>query len=252
MAVELMVGAYTTRSTDHFASRMEENAVREATSAGLQSVEKLIKLLSQNHSLQNNNSQLQDHNICNNNTQEYKQVADLAVNKFKKVISLLDRTRTGHARFRRGPITCKGETYATLPLSTSDASTTVLDKKPRHGSAFTRVYTTTTPSQIQRLPPLPHSNNAVPYTHHSSKAIERKDSSTTTINFSSYVSSLTGDSESGQPSLSSSGFQITNVSQVSSVGKPPLSSSFKRKCNSVDDSKCSGPCHCPKRRYFYF
>nr|GMD93833.1 probable WRKY transcription factor 7 [Ipomoea batatas] len=95
-------------------------------------------------------------------------------------------------------------------------------------------------------------------------APDRKESSTT-INFSasqatsspgSFISSLTGDTESLQPSLSS-GFQITNLSQVSSAGRPPLStSSFKRKCNSMDDSslKCSsaggsasGRCHCPKK-----
>jgi hypothetical protein len=89
--------------------------------------------------------------------------------------------------------------------------------------------------------------------------MERKECSTT-INFSSssalmaatnsYISSLTGDSDSLQPSSMSSGFQITNLSQVSSAGKPPLSSSLKRKCNSMDDSKCSASdrCHCPKRR----
>ncbi|KAJ4975964.1 hypothetical protein NE237_001070 [Protea cynaroides] len=53
---------------------------------------------------------------------------------------------------------------------------------------------------------------------------------------------------------SSSTFQITNLSQVSSAGRPPLSSSsLKRKCSSSDDvaGKCgtsSGRCHCSKRR----
>ncbi|XP_022865932.1 probable WRKY transcription factor 7, partial [Olea europaea var. sylvestris] len=81
----------------------------------------------------------------------------------------------------------------------------------------------------------------------------------TTINFASpansFLSSLTGDTESLQPSMSS-GFQITNLSQVSSAGRPPLStSSFKRKCSSMDDVniKCGGGssgsrCHCPKKR----
>ncbi|KAJ4981932.1 hypothetical protein NE237_032769 [Protea cynaroides] len=91
--------------------------------------------------------------------------------------------------------------------------------------------------------------------------LERKES-TTTISFSaspiisaanSFMSSLTGDTDSKQPS-SSSTFQITNLSQVSSVGQPPLSSSsLKRKCSSSDDAagKCgasSGRCHCSKRR----
>ncbi|KAL6125377.1 hypothetical protein ACLB2K_073436 [Fragaria x ananassa] len=51
------------------------------------------------------------------------------------------------------------------------------------------------------------------------------------------------------------GDQITNMSQVSSAGKPPLSSaSLKRKCSSdtLSSGKCgassSGRCHCSKKR----
>ncbi|KAJ4953360.1 hypothetical protein NE237_030192 [Protea cynaroides] len=91
--------------------------------------------------------------------------------------------------------------------------------------------------------------------------LERKESMTT-ISFSAspiisaanyFMSSLTGDTNSKQPS-SSSTFQITNLSQVSSARRPPLSSSsLKRKCSSSDDAagKCgtsSGRCHCSKRR----
>nr|GMC60100.1 probable WRKY transcription factor 7 [Ipomoea batatas] len=54
---------------------------------------------------------------------------------------------------------------------------------------------------------------------------------------------------------SSSAFQLTNLSQVSSAGKPPLStSSLKRKCSSSENNlsgKCSGSssrCHCSKRK----
>ncbi|KAI3692471.1 hypothetical protein L6452_32287 [Arctium lappa] len=36
-------------------------------------------------------------------TTDYVVVADVAVTKFKKFISLLDRNRTSHTRFRRGP-----------------------------------------------------------------------------------------------------------------------------------------------------
>ncbi|KAJ4952749.1 hypothetical protein NE237_029581 [Protea cynaroides] len=91
--------------------------------------------------------------------------------------------------------------------------------------------------------------------------LERKES-TTTISFSasptisaanSFMSSLTDDTDSKQPS-SSSMSQITNLSQVSFARRPPLSSSsLKRKCSSFDDAvgKCgtsSGRCHCSKRR----
>nr|QCV57316.1 WRKY transcription factor [Fagopyrum tataricum] len=227
MAVELMVGSYRSKT---FAAEMEETAVREATTAGLQSVEKLIHLLSQ--------TQPQSSSSTNS---DYKFVADVAVNKFKKVISLLDRTRTGHARFRRGPV------------STSSSSSPppqppppMMMTKP-HPSAFTRVQSGSQISQ-RLLPPLPVNVN---------KIVDRKEA-TTTINFTSspansFMSSVTGDTDSVTPSMSS-GFQITNLSNISSAGKPPLSNSLKRKCNSVDD-KCvlagvssSGRCHCSKRR----
>ena len=79
-----------------------------------------------------------------------------------------------------------------------------------------------------------------------------------TINFSyssaanSFMSLLTSDTDSKQPS-SSSAFQITNLSQVSSVGKPPLSS-LKRKCSlkNLGSDKCggsSGRYHCSKKRF---
>ncbi|KAL9243640.1 hypothetical protein vseg_017500 [Gypsophila vaccaria] len=219
MAVDLMNGSYAnTTATDTVAAMMEEYAVREATASGLQSVEKLINLLSKSR---------QDF--------EYRAAADVAVNKFRKVISLLDRTRTGHARFRRGP--------APEPKPKPDPPAKfILDNKPSYGSAFTRVHSSS--SQIQPPPPPPPPAPAM-------KAKE----ACKTINFSgdsaatSYISSLTGGGM--EPSVSS-GFQITNMSLVSSVGKPPLSaSSLKRKCNSMDVSNCgasSARCHCSKRR----
>ncbi|KAF3956438.1 hypothetical protein CMV_018434 [Castanea mollissima] len=86
MAVELMMGY----GGDSFAGKSsEENAlaVKEAASAGIQSVEKLMRLISQEQA-----------------SMEVGAVADVAVDKFKRVISLLDRKRLGHARFRRAPV----------------------------------------------------------------------------------------------------------------------------------------------------
>nr|AFS64069.1 WRKY transcription factor 4 [Tamarix hispida] len=294
MAVELMVG-YKGNGGTAFAAQMEENAVQEAATAGLQSMEQLIKLLSQKQQHHRQQQQQQQHQ--NTADLDYKAVADVTVNKFKKVISLLDKTRTGHARFRRGPVVVQQQSPplpAPQPLQTQPPQSQkqvvgavdplILESKP-HGSAFTCVYSASQihqqQQQQQRLPPLPqphnhynnhsnhqqilhqnhHPHNQLAVVVHHPKPIERKES-TTTINFSSspplssaansYISSLTGDTDSVQPSLSS-GFQITNLSTVSSVGKPPLSSSsLKRKCNSMDDAKCggssSGRCHCSKRR----
>ncbi|XP_020230359.1 probable WRKY transcription factor 15 isoform X1 [Cajanus cajan] len=220
MAVELIMAF---RNNDTFA---EENAVREAAS-GLESVEKLIRLLSQTQQ-----QQQQQYHTSNSSmeiqTDDYRAVADVAVSKFKKVISLLGRTRTGHARFRRAP----------------------LPPPPPPPPSEPRVYRAT---PLQQIPPP---------TLHADPKIERKDSSKT-INFSysnSFVSSLTGDTDTKHPCSSApvpapppTGFQITNLSQVSSAGKPPLSSSsLKRKCSSenLGSAKCgssSGRCHCSKK-----
>lgn len=194
----------------NFSSKLEESAVEEAAS-GLESVENFIRLLSNNNS--NNGNRIMD---C-------EAVANVAVSKFKRVISLLGRTRTGHARFRRGPIP---------------------DQKPVEVES-TRVYYAT---PIQQIPPLP----------------PPRDSSATTINFSSYsasnnkaasyLSSLTGDTESCNPALSSSTTTTTTTSFQLTAGKPPLStSSLKRKCSSdnIGSGKCasgsSGRCHCSKK-----
>ncbi|KAM1059870.1 hypothetical protein ACFX15_023904 [Malus domestica] len=104
---------------------------------------------------------------------------------------------------------------------------------------------------IQQIPPSHH--------HHHSMVLESTMDSSNTINFSysaatSFMSSLTGDSDSKQL-MSSSAFQITNFSQVSSAEKSPLSStSLKRKCISENlgsgkyGAGSSGRCHCSKKR----
>lgn len=256
MAVELMTGY----SNNNFINKMEESAVQEAAAAGLKSVENLIRLLSrsQEQHLQKTQQQNPSFTPMESNS-DYRVVADVAVNKFRKFISLLDRSRTGHARFRRGPVPNQPNENNSLPDRDVPIPIQIQNQNQNQNqgpvSSVPKVYC---PTPIQRLPPLP-------YNHHhqlvKTGSIERKEPATT-INFASatasqansFMSSLTGDTESLQPSMSS-GFQITNLSQVSSAGRPPLSSSsFKRKCSSMDDSavKCSGSsgrCHCHKKRY---
>ncbi|OWM70847.1 probable WRKY transcription factor 7 [Punica granatum] len=239
MAVELMMDC----GSDGY-------ALTEAASAGIKSVENLIKLLAQPY-----HEAAPSSSAPRPESSDIEVATDAAVNKFRKVISLLDRSRTGHARFRRAPVS-----------SPEQGPTRVEEVALSGGSAF-KVYC---PAPIQRLPPLPHSQN--PGAQRSAPpAAERKDSVpgtavTKTINFapsqqvsnsaanSSFLSSLTtGDNDSVQRSMSSSGFQITTHH------KPPLSmsssySTMKRKCTSMDDGalKCggssSGRCHCSKKR----
>ncbi|KAL6216628.1 hypothetical protein ACLB2K_009849 [Fragaria x ananassa] len=239
MAVELMMGL-----VDSFAAKMEENDVKEAASAGIQSVEKFISLMSSS-------------SASESASLEYKAVADMAVDKFRKVISLLDRGRTGHARFRRGPVntTTAATVSSSLPQQAPQVltretgqpsfrcqdATNLKTEQSQPSSAF-KVYC---PKPVLRLPPLPKSGTSFSFT--ASPAVSGSNSF------------MSGDGETTttlQHSMSS-GFQLTNMSNmsVSSAGKPPLpSSSFKRKCNSVDDStamRCgssSSRCHCSKKR----
>ncbi|KAB1220321.1 putative WRKY transcription factor 7 [Morella rubra] len=267
MAVELMMR----NGADAFSGKtVEENAlaVKEAASAGLQSVEKLMRLISEEPY-----QEAGDDSTTNKASMELGPVADVAVERFRKVISLLDRRRTGHARFRRAPVAPLSNSE---PQKTQDPGPQSQPIKAEPVSAF-KVYCPT-PTSVVRLPPLPNSHSHVPplsQPQHLALPVEtqprvltkngsvEKNDGYTSINFSaspsisaanSFVSSLTGDTESLQSSLSCR-FQITNISQVSSAGKSPLSSSsLKRRCNSMEDAvapKCgstSGQCHCSKKR----
>lgn len=234
---------------------MEETAVKEAGAAGIRSLENLIGLLSSHCHRKPSYSVAATHA---SSTTDYVAVADAAVTKFKKFISLLDRSCTGHARFRRGPVSDPPEKKVTL----APAAWNNNNQKYHQTAIATAEMVYSAPSiHQQRMPQIPQVSDHRPLVK--SGSFDRKDVPMTTINFAaaaaaaspanSFMSSLTGDTEGLQPSMSS-GFQITNLSQVSSAGQPNLSSSsFKRKCNSTDDShsKCtnsSGRCHCSKKR----
>ncbi|CAM8992798.1 unnamed protein product [Rhodiola kirilowii] len=237
MAVDLVM-RYNSLS-----SKLEDPAVQEAAS-GLESVGKLIRLLSQQPSPQQQHFSTAAASAARDD--DYNAVANDAVLKFNKVINLLSRTRTGHARFRRAPV----------PQSVPSTSS-FLKKEPEILAVWdggvennlNRVYRAT---PLQQIPPPKQSRQF------QSKMTPRTNELTTTINFSqtsapsSFFSSLTGDSveDSVKQMSTSSAFQSGSLS-----AKPPLSSSssFKRKCSSSDvaGGKCgdsSGNCHCSKRR----
>ncbi|KAG6784487.1 hypothetical protein POTOM_010183 [Populus tomentosa] len=262
MAVELMMGY----SGDCFATKMQENAVREAAASGIQSVEEVIKLLKQNQLEQQHYQELPAASSSSNlGTDNIMTVTDMAVNNFKKVISLLGRTtRTGHARFRRAPDTPPTQQQIREePESQQEKrqvqepgpSVRAINSQPTEQASAFRVYQ---PTPIHRLPPLPNNQQQKSPLLVTKKGLSDRNEIPTTINFSnspsissatSFMSSLTGETDSFQRSMSS-GFHFTQPS----AGKPPLSSSsLKRKCNSVDDAalKCgssSGRCHCSKKR----
>nr|ALC78713.1 WRKY11 transcription factor [Ginkgo biloba] len=93
----------------NYAKMAKDEDVQEAASAGLESMQHLIRLLSQQSSSLPQDLHPQQKQITSSSSSsssnildmDCSTVADVAVTKFKKVVSLL--SRTGHARFRRGP-----------------------------------------------------------------------------------------------------------------------------------------------------
>ncbi|GMI91129.1 WRKY DNA-binding protein 7 [Hibiscus trionum] len=266
MTVELMMGY--SGAGNSFAGKMEETALKEAATAGIQGVEELIRLMSKTHQLYNQDvSSKTSPSSGSEPAMELKVVTDKTVDSFKKVISLLDRPRTGHARFRRAPL---------IPLEQERKNQQQVAPQPRQkiqelgNSSSLQV----AKDQVSAFKPFCSTPSRrllhLPYNHHQSKinsalvpktGLLETNEAPGTITFlsspplsagNSFMSSLTGDTDSMHPSLSS-GFQFTSPSHVHSSGKHPLSSSLKRKCNSMDDAarKCgssSGRCHCSKKR----
>nr|QCV57314.1 WRKY transcription factor [Fagopyrum tataricum] len=225
---------------------MEEKLIVHEAAAGLESVENFIKLISKTEQpLQQSDNGGSSSSRIDSNCQA---VAEDAVSRFKRVISLLGRTRTGHARFRRGPVV-PSATFVPFKPKTEQEQNLVLE------------------SSVPVLCPKPIKQ--VPMGVHR-QPFDLGKEPTTTINFScsptvmsganSIKSTLTGDNEGVKPppGLSTSSFQFTNYSNYSSYsggGKPPLSTtSFKiKKCSFSDTTgRCggssSGRCHCSKKR----
>ncbi|XP_035551754.1 uncharacterized protein LOC108997256 [Juglans regia] len=95
MAVEFMEYRNNNSNSSDFKAKMEENDVQEVAS-GLESVEKLIRLLSQQSQQQ---QQYQSSSSSSSKPSlememDCKVVADVVVSKFKKLITLLGRART--------------------------------------------------------------------------------------------------------------------------------------------------------------
>jgi hypothetical protein len=178
-------------------SQMDDQAaIQEAASAGLKSMEHLICVLS--------------HQAPQAQGLDCREITDFTVSKFKRVISILNRT--GHARFRRGP--------SNPEILPQPQTTFALDSaaKPK------------TTSELSASQPM---------------------SSTT----SSFMSSITGDGSVSNGKQGSS--LLVAPTPTFSAGKPPLSSSQRRKCQvdhslSVGKISSSGRCHCSKRRYASF
>nr|XP_034588803.1 WRKY transcription factor WRKY51-like isoform X2 [Setaria viridis] len=160
-------------------------------------------------------------------------ITDMMVSKFKKVISILNRT--GHARFRRGPMVAQ---------STGPAA------------AFSKL----TALPVRSVPA------ARPVTLNFTKLVSgySRDSGFSVSGASSLFLSLvmTGDGSvsNGRGGGMSSSLMLSPAAEVTSCGKLPLSSSGagqKRRCHEHTHSENvaggkyganGGRCHCSKRR----
>ncbi|XP_058068085.1 WRKY transcription factor WRKY51-like [Magnolia sinica] len=202
-----------------YSTMQDQMAIQEAASAGLRNMEQLIFMLSH----QNNH---------NKSPVDCREITDSTVSKFKKVISILNRT--GHARFRRGPALPPAQ----APIQTPQTQTLTLNfTKPSPnpnpaGEVATSQFPPVAKETFSISPPMSSAN-------------------------SSFMSSITGDGSVSNGKQGSS-LMLAPAPAVS-AGKPPLSSSYKKKCHGhghghSDDISgkysvsASSRCHCTKRR----
>ncbi|XP_061371150.1 probable WRKY transcription factor 11 [Gastrolobium bilobum] len=185
--------------------RMEEHmAIEEAASAGLKSMEHLIRVLSsQTPSSYNHSSSTHNNLNCS-------EITDFTVSKFKQVINLLNRT--GHARFRRAPEPQPEPEPEPEPqpqtkgMSLDFAKPNLINSKPNKKDETLTISTTTS---------------------------------------SSFMSSITADASVSDGKIG------PFLAPPISAGKPPLSSSHRKRCHDATLSgkvPSSGHCHCSKRR----
>ncbi|CAM0902925.1 unnamed protein product [Alopecurus aequalis] len=206
MAVDLM-GCYAPRRAD------DQLAIQEAASAGLRSLELLVSSL----------SAAAPSKAPQHQQQPFGEIADQAVSKFRKVISILDRT--GHARFRRGPVESPPR----------PAPVVVAPPPPPP-----------TPAPLMVVAPVPVSVAApLPASHPQSLTLDftkpnhRTMSAATSVTSTSFFSSVTA----GEGSVSMGRSLV-------SAGKPPLSGHKRKPCaGGHSEANTTGSrCHCSKRR----
>uniref|UniRef100_A0A5B7BL89 Putative WRKY transcription factor 17 n=1 Tax=Davidia involucrata TaxID=16924 RepID=A0A5B7BL89_DAVIN len=228
-------------------SKMDEQiAIQEAGSAGLKSMEHLIRLIS--HQSQQNQplSQL----YC-------RELTDFTVSKFKKVISILNRT--GHARFRRGPA-CppphhSSSTSSSLSIPLSQTQTLALAPTPGAVPPASFVHVQSQPQMLTldfTKPNVLNSNSKSSEMVSTTSQFTKESFSMSSAN-SSFMSSITGEGSVSNGNQGSSLFLAP--AQAVSAGKPPLSVPYKKRCRDHDHSddisgknSGSGGCHCTKKR----
>ncbi|KAF8651903.1 hypothetical protein HU200_063102 [Digitaria exilis] len=210
----------------------EQVAIQEAAAAGLRGMEHLISQLSRAGTGDRSSSpesaaphQQQPERSHPTPPPQHpvdcREITDMTVSKFKKVISILNRS--GHARFRRGPVVAQSEG----PVATSEPAALPAWSAPVPRPAVTLDFTK------------------------SVSAYSRDSGFSMSGASSSFLSSVT----TGEGSVSNGRM----LPPAASCGKPPMSSGAgqKRRCHEHAHSENvaggkygtnGGRCHCSKRR----
>ncbi|KAK4757590.1 hypothetical protein SAY87_018891 [Trapa incisa] len=199
----------------------DRRAIEEAASAGLKSMEHLIQILSSTASHSHHHFSRPS---TNGSQVDCSQLTDFTINKFKQVISLLERT--GHARFRRAPAQ-KSARIEPTAVPIIDLNVEAED----HGIGMEK-----------------------PAARPEKEFFSLSQAVSSSATSSSFLSTITGD---GSVSNGKIGLALAGApAPAFSAGKPPLSSIHRKKCQehalSVGGGRISsssaGRCHCSKRR----
>ncbi|KAK7384851.1 hypothetical protein VNO78_30554 [Psophocarpus tetragonolobus] len=237
MAVELM----------GFPKMDDQTAIQEAASEGLKGMEHLIRALS------------------NQPTHLNTELTDITVSKFKKLISLLNRT--GHARFRRAPVHSPNPVHiqtplplpipVPIPISNPNPNPSAPPQNPNPNPNVPLPPQFPSSAALHHAPPPPPASVTLDFTkpHNAlrssaAKSVElefSKETFSVSSNSSFMSSAITGDG-----SVSNGKLFLTAAPTSASAGKPPTS--FKKRCHEhrehsgADNVSGSSKCHCVKRR----
>ncbi|CAK8564073.1 unnamed protein product [Lathyrus sativus] len=210
----------------------EQIAIQEAASAGLKSMEHLIRVLSSQTSSSSSNQR----NLLDLDCTE---ITDFTVSKFKQVINLLNRT--GHARFRRAPCSQSQPRSEKLNLQQPQSITLDFAKSVQVVKSNPNPYPNLNAKSKSKPKPNPNPTADLSVSQYS----KSKEAFSISATSSSFLSTITGDG-----SVSDG-----KIGPIISSGKPPLASSHRKRCHEATVSgaasgkvSSSGHCHCSKRR----
>ncbi|KAL1552597.1 WRKY transcription factor [Salvia divinorum] len=236
MAVELL----------GYASLNEQMAIQEAASAGLKSMEHLIRTVSHQQ------NQMQQQQL------DCREITDFTVSKFKKVITILNRT--GHARFRRAPIQPQPQIQPSAPAPVQRQYLAPAPTQPRSQTQPLSLFSLS-PAPPAPLAPAASQPLTLDFTKPSAPSVKDggevigKDIlslsaavSTSGNSSSTFLSSITGEGSVSN----GKGMFLAPAATPISASKPPLSGKRCREHNHSDNisGKTSGSsrCHCKKRK----